>query len=214
MDKSIVSRSVPLVKQMAAHGPALVGQWPQFPLLAKGLEAWYTSKQRRVRLICGILSNGAVSNQRGNAMSGIVCAIRGGPGSQQTVARAIALARKTGLPLYFLYVVNLDFLAYTSSSRVHPLLEEMHQMGEFILHMAQETAANAGVVAHGVVRDGQVRDEIIGLCREVGADYVVLGRPQMAREGNLFTDEQISGFLAQIEKETGATAVLANGDGG
>ena len=42
-------------------------------------------------------------------MSGIVCAVRGGPASQPTLQRAITLAKETGLPLFFLYVVNLDF---------------------------------------------------------------------------------------------------------
>ena len=39
-------------------------------------------------------------------MSGIVCAIRGGPDSQPTIRRAISLAKETNLSLYFLYVIN------------------------------------------------------------------------------------------------------------
>ena len=55
-------------------------------------------------------------------MSGVICAVRGGPDSQSTVARAIALARESGLPLYFLYVVNLDFLAaHQQRARPHRL---------------------------------------------------------------------------------------------
>jgi hypothetical protein len=66
-------------------------------------------------------------------MTGIICAIRGGPASQPTIARSIALAQETSLPLHFLYVVNLDFLTRTSLSRVHVIAQEMQQMGEFIL---------------------------------------------------------------------------------
>ena len=43
-------------------------------------------------------------------MSGILCAIRGGPASKATIARAIDLAHETGARLVFLYIVNLDFL--------------------------------------------------------------------------------------------------------
>lgn len=43
-------------------------------------------------------------------MSGIVCAIRGGKSSQPTINQAIHTALKTNLPIYFLYVLNLDFL--------------------------------------------------------------------------------------------------------
>ena len=53
-------------------------------------------------------------------MPGIVCAVRGGPASQPTIEKAIALALETGLPLCFLYVVNLDFLSQTPTSRSAP----------------------------------------------------------------------------------------------
>ena len=66
-------------------------------------------------------------------MPGIVCAVRGGTDSQATIAEAIDLAQGTGLQLYFLYVVNLDFLVRTSVGRTHTISEQMHQMGEFIL---------------------------------------------------------------------------------
>ena len=66
-------------------------------------------------------------------MSGIVCAIRGGPDSQPTIQTAIEVAKKSDQTIYFLYIVNLDFLTYTSTSRVQVVAQEMHQMGEFIL---------------------------------------------------------------------------------
>ncbi len=146
-------------------------------------------------------------------MSGIVCAIRGGPASQPTIAQAVTLAQKTGLPLHFLYVVNLDFLSHTSSGRVHTISEEMHQMGEFILLAAQAAAAALGVTAQRVVRHGNVGDEIIGLCRDPGADYVVLGRPQAQGKENIFTKNLLNKFSERIERETGAKVFFAEGSG-
>lgn len=147
-------------------------------------------------------------------MSGIVCAVRGGPDSQPTIARAIALAREADLPLYFLYVVNLDFLSHTSSSRVHTISQEMHQMGEFILLTAESSAAAQGVTAQGVVRHGNVEQEIIGLCHELAADYLVLGRPQAQREESLFTHDLMAQFIERTEEQTGARVVLTDGDAG
>ena len=141
-------------------------------------------------------------------MGGIVCAIRGGPDSQATIARAIALAKDTGLPLHFLYVVNLDFLSYTSSSRVHTISQDMHQMGEFILLAAQDSASARGVTAQGVVRHGDVGEEIINLCHELQADYLVLGRPKVQREGSVFTQTQLAQFVERTEQQTGAKVVL------
>jgi nucleotide-binding universal stress UspA family protein len=146
-------------------------------------------------------------------LSGIVCSIRGGPASKATIAKAIALAQGTGLPLYFLYVVNLDFLAHTSSTRVHTISKDMHQMGEFILLTAQTKAAAQGINAETLVRHGNVREEIIGVCHELDAEYLVLGRPQVEEEETLFTQTQLQEFIERTEEETGAQVVLSDGGG-
>ncbi len=145
-------------------------------------------------------------------MSGIICAIRGGPHSQPTITRAIELAQETGLQLYFLYVVNLEFLSHTSSSRVHTITEEMQQMGEFILLAAQAAAAAKSVDAQGVVRQGNVREELIGICHEIKADYLVVGKPRIEREDTLFNREMLNQFIVKTEQETGAKVVLAQGE--
>lgn len=145
-------------------------------------------------------------------MSGIICAIRGGPPSQPTIARAIALAKETGLQLSFLYIVNLEFLSHTTSSRVHTILEEMHQMGEFILLSAQSSAAAQGVEAQGLVTHGHVREELIRLCHEMQTDYLVLGRPRIEREDTLFTREMLKQFIDRTEQETGARVILAESE--
>jgi nucleotide-binding universal stress UspA family protein len=145
-------------------------------------------------------------------MPGIVCAVRGGPASQPTIARAIGLAKETGLPLYFLYVVNLDFLSQTPTSRVHTISKEMHQMGEFILLMTQETATRQGISAEGVVRHGSVGEELIGLCHELQASYLVLGKPKVEQEDTVFTQELLHQFVAQTEEQTGAKVVFPQGD--
>ncbi len=143
-------------------------------------------------------------------MSGIVCAIRGGPKSQRTIERAIALAKETGEPLYFLYVVNLDFLSHSASSRVHTLSEEMSEMGEFILLNAQAKAQQAGVDAHTVIRQGKVSQEIINLGKEIGAHYVVIGRPRKEHEHNVFEEEVLGTFVQRVQEELGATVVLVD----
>ncbi len=146
-------------------------------------------------------------------MSGIVCAIRGGPDSRITIEKSIQLAKQTELKLHFLYVVNLDFLAHTTSSRIAAISTEMHQMGEFILLSAQRTAARQDVAAETVVRQGNVSDEIIALCHEIQANYVVLGLPQQAidRE-NAFDRERMDQFSQRLESESGAKVVLVEGD--
>jgi nucleotide-binding universal stress UspA family protein len=148
-------------------------------------------------------------------MSGIVCAIRGGPHSQPTIDKAISLAVETGLPLYFLYIVNLDFLAHTLSTRTHTINHEMELMGEFILLAAQRRAADQEVSAEILVRHGSVGQEIIMLCQELNADYLVLGRPQLAEEeANVFTDARLKMFVDLVEKQSGAEVIFPGGGEG
>jgi nucleotide-binding universal stress UspA family protein len=149
-------------------------------------------------------------HQKGETgMSGIVCAIRGGPDSQPTIERSIQLAMETGLKLYFLYVVNLDFISFTAISRVKTVSKELHQMGEFILLTAQAKAEEAGITAEGNVRHGNVGDEIIGLSKELEANYVVLGVPGGTGEEHVFSTEQMLKFGERIERESGAKPFLA-----
>jgi len=144
-------------------------------------------------------------------MSGIVCAVRGGPNSRPTIDCAVQLARETGLTLHFLYVVNLDFLTRTTSTRVRTISEEMRQMGEFILLAAQSRAEAEGVTAETAIRQGNVGQEIVALCHELDADYVVMGQPQMEQEESLFTQERLQTFIRDAEEQMGARVVLPEG---
>ncbi|NIW44752.1 MAG: universal stress protein [candidate division Zixibacteria bacterium] len=145
-------------------------------------------------------------------MSGIVCAIRGGPASKPTIIRAITLAQETGQKILFLYIVNLDFLERTASSRTHTITKELQNMGEFILLTAQVQAQQQGVEADGVIREGNVSDEIIQLCQETQADYVILGNPKGEPETNAFTRERLNTFAQHIEEASGAKAILVEED--
>lgn len=142
-------------------------------------------------------------------MPGIICAVRGGPASQPTIHKAIELAEKTGQTILFLYVVNLDFLERTASSRTHTISKELRQMGNFILLTAQVQAESKGIVSDGIIREGNVGEEIIRVCQETQADYIILGRPQGEHEDNAFTRERINKFARLIETTSGAKIILA-----
>ncbi len=145
-------------------------------------------------------------------MPGIVCAIRGGPDSQPTIEKAIEAAIETGLTIHFLYVVNLDFLTHTASSRVHIITEEMEEMGDFILRAAQAEAEGKGVEADRIIKHGKVGNVISDVCHELGADYVVLGRPRGKTKKDVFTHEQMVEYAQQVKELTDAEVVFAGKD--
>lgn len=141
-------------------------------------------------------------------MSAIMCPVRGGPESQHTIQRALELAKETGLEVVFLYVVNLDFLTHTASSRSKVITQELTQLGLFILDAAQHRAELAGVPSKGEVRHGKVMDQIKELSAEIHARYIVLGVPRREREQNVFEHPQMTDFFERLQAETGAEIVL------
>lgn len=142
-------------------------------------------------------------------MAGILCAIRGGPASQSTIEASINLAKETGETIYFLYVINLDFLTHTTSSRTDRIYEDMRSMGEFILIDAQDKAHRLGAKAETVIADGNVIKQIIAAAADKDASYVVLGTPSSENENNLFVRNKSQAVADRIRSETRAEVVFS-----
>lgn len=139
-------------------------------------------------------------------MSLILCATRGGEASYHTQQAAIALAKEHGDEIVFLYIINLDFLDKTSAPIVVDIETELEQMGRFFLLMAKERADEQAVEARTIVRRGKIREEILQAAIDEGVTKVVLGRP--AGDQSAFEMSGMKEFMEEIERETGAEAVL------
>ena len=144
-------------------------------------------------------------------MSGIICAVRGGPVSQSTIKASIQLAKEIQEQIHFVYVVNLEFLRQSSSGRSKLVSKEMAQMGEMIVLSASIKAESHGVAATGVVTRGQVTEEIISLAREIDASHIILGASQGA-DDDVFNDRRRAAFTESIAAETGAEIIFAQDD--
>jgi nucleotide-binding universal stress UspA family protein len=139
-------------------------------------------------------------------MGVIICATRGGEESYRTQDKAIELAKERGDTLLFLYVVDLQFLDKTAAPIVVDVENEVNHLGDFLLLMAKEKAAEQRVIADTVVRKGKIRKEIIKAVIEFDAVMVVMGRP--SGEESAFKLEELESFTAEIRKETGAKTVI------
>jgi nucleotide-binding universal stress UspA family protein len=142
-------------------------------------------------------------------MSRIVCAIRGGGASRTTVSRALALAKTTGFPLTFLYVVNPDLTQTVSTDQADAAAERIRQMGQSVLLTAQALANSQGIRAQGIVRHGSVAGEIARTCRELDAEYLVLSPPGTREDEGYFTPSLLTQFVSQIEKRSGINVILS-----
>lgn len=136
----------------------------------------------------------------------ILCATRGGEASIRTQEAAINLAKERGDDIVFLYVVDLGFLDRTAAPIVVDIENELDQMANFFLIMAKERAAEQGVKARRITRQGTVQKEIISAALDEAATAVVLGRP--AGDESAFQKAGLEEFAKKIEAETKAEVIV------
>jgi nucleotide-binding universal stress UspA family protein len=136
----------------------------------------------------------------------VLCATRGGEASIPTQEKAINLARESGSALAFLYVADSSFLNKTAAAVVIDVDEELANMGEFLLTMAVERAVARGVSAQAVIRTGVIREVLPTVARELGAKWIVLGRP--AGESSRFQESEFEKFCEWIQQETEAMVIV------
>jgi nucleotide-binding universal stress UspA family protein len=142
----------------------------------------------------------------GEELGGVVCATRGGVGSEPTVQGAIALAQEGGLRLTFLYVADVEFMKQTEMGRTALIAEEVRKMGEFIMMTLVERAQGEGVEADYAVRQGGFREEVVSYLEETCPTALVLGRPQ---EGTARLDlDRLTRLAQEIEEQTGVPVKL------
>lgn len=137
-----------------------------------------------------------------------MCAIRGWPDTLATIYKAIHLAKEMYQPLNFLYVIDLEFLLRTLSSRVCTLSGEIRQMGELIFLSVQIKAEAKYVSAEIFIMRGNGTDSIIDLCNDLDANYVVVGQPIGRRMRDIFTHQKIRKLNERLEEDCSAQVVF------
>jgi nucleotide-binding universal stress UspA family protein len=150
----------------------------------------------------------------GGRLKGIVCAIRGGSASRVTVAVAINLAREKDLPLCFLHVVSGGVLLRGDNDHLLVVSEQVRQAGEAALSGARILANDQSVEAQTVLQHGDVGNEIVRLCDQVGAVYLVLGHPQRRRRVNAFAPILFKRLVKRVQEQTEASVVVVGGNAG
>ena len=136
----------------------------------------------------------------------IVCATRGGEGSQPAVQEAIRLARERGFGLIFLYIADVEFMKQTEMGRTALISEEVRKMGEFIMLTLVERALSEGVEADYAVRQGGLRERLVSYLEETHPAVLVLGRPL---EGTARLNlDRLNRLVEELEEQTGVSVML------
>jgi nucleotide-binding universal stress UspA family protein len=145
-------------------------------------------------------------NRTNQLSGGIVCATRGGEGSEPTIERAIALARERGLRLTFLYIADLEFMRRAPTGHVSLAAEELRKMGEFIMMTLVEQAQAGGVEADFAVREGRFEAQLLRYLVETRPATLILGCPQP--DTCLLEPAILSRVAQEVEEQTGVQVEL------
>jgi nucleotide-binding universal stress UspA family protein len=128
-------------------------------------------------------------------MPTILSPTRGGESSILNQDRAIALAKERNAELIFLYVSDVQFENELPQETLANVAAELEDLGQFILTMAKERAAQEELKAETLVLSGNFRQVLDKVIKENNVDTLILGSP--VEEGSVTTPA----FLLQLSKE-------------
>jgi nucleotide-binding universal stress UspA family protein len=144
----------------------------------------------------------------------IICAVRGSLQSRGTVTRAIDLALESGARLTFFYIVDAEFKAQaTIGGRLRMIYRELVQMSEFTMLILCDRARRRGVAeVDYLIREGNVRKQLLRLSAETQADVLVVGWPLRGFGRPTFKPDKFDDFVAELERVANPRLVLVPPD--
>lgn len=132
----------------------------------------------------------------------ILCAVRGGPESRQTVTKAIDLALEYEARLTFFHAMDAEFLEHATIGPLSVVYSELREMGEFTMLILCDRAERRGVEkVDFIVREGNVRKQLFDIAIETKAELMVMGRPTRSPGSNVFKPGNIEAFVAAMAEE-------------
>ncbi len=132
----------------------------------------------------------------------IICAVRGGPESRDTVTKAIDLAMAYGARLTFLHVLDAEFLEYATIGPLSVVYSELNEMGTFTMLILCDRAQRRGVErVDYVLPEGNIPDQLLRYANETKAEMMVIGRPTRSPGRNVFKIAEFDDFVTELEKE-------------
>jgi len=140
-------------------------------------------------------------------MTEILCPTRGGKESQPNQDFAINLAKTRGVGLLFLYVSNIQLLSRAGPPIVVDIEEELDEVGDFLLSMAQERAGKAGVESRSAVRRGVFSKILKEVILENKVKTVVLGSSPQNTTG-LVSFEHLQEMSRELSAEMGVEFIV------
>ncbi|NIW44754.1 MAG: universal stress protein [candidate division Zixibacteria bacterium] len=147
----------------------------------------------------------------------VLCAVRGGKESRNTVIHAIDLALKYDAHLTFIHILDVEFLsgATMTMAPVRSIFQQLHEMGNFTMSILCDRAARRGVTnVDYQIKQGNVKNLLRQAAAETHADVFVMGSPVRSPGSNVFTRQEFDKYAKSLETEVGPSIVVVTPDAG
>jgi nucleotide-binding universal stress UspA family protein len=135
----------------------------------------------------------------------IICAVRGGQESRNTVTHAVNLALEYNARLTFFHILDAEFLGAASlmMTPVRSIYQQLHEMGEFAMLILCDRASRRGVArVDYTIKEGNIKQLLRQMAIETHADILVTGRPVRSPGSNVFTPAAFDEFIRSLEVDT------------
>ncbi len=145
-----------------------------------------------------------------NKIRQILCAVRGGPESRETVTHAVDLALETGAKLTFFHALDAEFLGQAAIGRtLSGIYDELHEMGKFAMLILVDRAQRRGVEnVDYIMREGNIRKQMMYIAIETKAEIMIVGRPTRSPTSNLFKMDEMEAFADKLAREGGLKVIV------
>jgi nucleotide-binding universal stress UspA family protein len=132
----------------------------------------------------------------------IICAVRGGAESRDTVTYAIDLALEEGARLTFLHVMDAEFLQYATVGPLSVIYTELVEMGNFAMMILRDRAQRRGIAGVDyVVREGTIQKQLLQFAIATHAKVLVIGYPTRSPGRNVFEKGELDDFIGELERQ-------------
>ncbi len=145
----------------------------------------------------------------------ILCLVRGGKESKNTVTKAIDLALEMDARLVFFHVIDAEFLNQSMmGTRLKVVYQALYDMADFAMEILKDRAERRGVKeVETIIREGNIVKQLRQAAIETQAKLLVIGRPIRSPGSNVFHDSELLNFANELA-EIGEVEVLIVGDEG
>ena len=142
----------------------------------------------------------------------ILCLVRGGKESKDTVTKAIDLALEMDARLVFFHVIDAEFLNQSMmGTRLKSVYQALYEMADFAMDILKDRAERRGVKdVESIIREGNIVKQLRQAAIETHAKILVIGRPIRSPGSNVFQDSELLNFADELA-EVGEVEVLVVG---